>query len=208
MKDPIALIEEKVASKNTMEINLDDTVIERIDERLAQKLESVCGLTILTLNDCNLCTLKNFPKLPELLRLELINNKFEADDLRHLLQLKKLQSLSLNNCKIRDINDLRVLTEFEELVQLDVNYTDITKQTNFTKEIFELLPNLQILNNKDDKGNDIEYSSESNEIEESETDSKEDYSDEDYDDDSEEYYQSEENDQAMDNGRLKRHKVD
>merc|ERR1712151_1398808 len=58
------------------------------------------------MNGCKLQSLANFPNLPKLVRLELIENEFAGDDLEHLSQLSELQSLSLGCNKIAEYHQL------------------------------------------------------------------------------------------------------
>jgi len=56
------------------EINLDSIHFERITPEIKEKLETYSNLASLTLNDCNLTSLDNFPELPNLIRLEIQDN--------------------------------------------------------------------------------------------------------------------------------------
>merc|ERR1712194_212211 len=90
------------------------------------------------MNGCKLETLESFPHLPKLVRLELIENEFDGKDLVHLGHLSELQSLSLG---CNNITDYPLSTKDE-----------------YRKHMFVLFPSLKILDNKDQEGNEFEYS--------------------------------------------------
>ena len=50
---------------------------------------------MLTLNDCGIVSLQNFPNLPALLRLDLVFNSIKGSDLVYLQTSRHLQTLML-----------------------------------------------------------------------------------------------------------------
>ena len=75
------------------ELELDSIQIVKLTDDLKIRLESYPNLASLTLNDCSLRSLENFPnvisnknnfQLPNLIRLELIDNKLTGDKLKVL----------------------------------------------------------------------------------------------------------------------------
>ena len=66
-----------------------------------------------------------------------------------------LETLKLGGNKITDFKVVEILKKLKNLVNLDLEGTDISKRDNFVNDVFEALPNLQVLNGKDRDGNSV-----------------------------------------------------
>ena len=75
----------------------------------------------------------------------------------HLSHLTELQSLSLGGNPISNIDDLKALTGLQKIVQLDLFGCPVSEQADYREKIFGLFPSLQILDNKDADGEEVEY---------------------------------------------------
>jgi hypothetical protein len=115
----------------------------------------------LSLNNCKLESLENFPTVPTLIRLEIMDNTFPASDLKHLSALTSLQSLSLANNDISEFSQLEPLKNIPNLVQLDLSECKISEKEDYRKKVFAMLEKLHILDNMDEEGKPFEYSGES-----------------------------------------------
>ncbi|XP_043641996.1 acidic leucine-rich nuclear phosphoprotein 32 family member A isoform X2 [Drosophila teissieri] len=135
------------------ELNLDNcrstSIVGLTDEYTA--LES------LSLINVGLTTLKGFPKLPNLKKLELSDNRISSG-LNYLTTSPKLQYLNLSGNKIKDLETLKPLEEFKNLVVLDLFNNDATQVDNYREKIFKMLPTLNFLDGFD--CNDEEVQSE------------------------------------------------
>lgn len=69
-------------------IELDGIPFEEITPEMKSLFESCSALQMLTINNCNLTTLKNFPHCPALIRLDLISNKLKGSDLNYLSNIR------------------------------------------------------------------------------------------------------------------------
>lgn len=118
------------------------------------------NLETLSLINVGLVTLKGFPKLPKLKRLELSDNRL-AGGLNLLHGSPKLQHLNISGNRIRDLEVLEPLKEFHELVTLDLYNCDVTKIDEYRKKVFELLPNLRSLDGYDKNEMEVADSDES-----------------------------------------------
>ena len=150
----IKMIDEAIEADDTDEIVLDDTEVGEITPDLKKKLESIEGISTLSLNNSKLKSLNNFPSLPNLIRLELMNNKFPAADLKNLAILTELQSLSLSDNEIRSADDLKPLAGLP-IAQLDLSGTALAEQADYRDKVFQIFKELQILDNKDKDGNEV-----------------------------------------------------
>ncbi|KAH8370433.1 hypothetical protein KR093_003460 [Drosophila rubida] len=135
------------------ELNLDNcrstSIVGLTDEYTA--LES------LSLINVGLTTLKGFPKLPNLKKLELSDNRISSG-LNYLTTSPKLQYLNLSGNKIKDLEPLKPLVEFKNLAVLDLFNNDATQVDNYRDKIFKMLPSLTFLDGFD--ANDVEAQSE------------------------------------------------
>ncbi|EDW48376.1 acidic leucine-rich nuclear phosphoprotein 32 family member A isoform X2 [Drosophila sechellia] len=126
------------------ELNLDNcrstSIVGLTDEYTA--LES------LSLINVGLTTLKGFPKLPNLKKLELSDNRISSG-LNYLTTSPKLQYLNLSGNKIKDLETLKPLEEFKNLVVLDLFNNDATQVDNYREKIFKMLPSLNFLDGFD-----------------------------------------------------------
>ena len=162
-KEALDVIKKELQAGQVEELYLDDLPIGAISPELKKEVEKLTDLMCLSLNNCGLTTLANFPNKPALIRLELMENKFPAKDLVQVAAISALQSLSLGSNKIATIVDLAPLKKLTNLIQLDLSETELSKTPDYRKAVFELIPNLQVLDNLDIEGNEYEYSSEDDE---------------------------------------------
>lgn len=162
------------------ELNLDNcrstTIIGLTDE--------YTNLEILSLNNVGLTTLKGFPTLPKLRKLELSDNRI-SNGLNFLNGCKKLTHLNLSGNKIKDLQTLKPLEEFENLRNLDLFNNDVTNIEDYRTKVFALHPSLKYLDgyDKDDReGEDSDAEEEDGE----EMNGNNDSEDEDVDDEDDE----------------------
>ncbi|XP_073812206.1 acidic leucine-rich nuclear phosphoprotein 32 mapmodulin isoform X2 [Musca autumnalis] len=131
---------------------------------------SIVGLTdeytaleSLSLINVGLTTLKGFPKLPNLKKLELSDNRI-SNGLNYLCTSPKLHYLNLSGNKIKDLEALKPLEEFKHLTVLDLFNNEATQIENYREKIFEMLPSLKFLDGFD--RHDVEAPSEGDDDEE------------------------------------------
>lgn len=103
------------------------------------------NLEILSLNNAGLTTLKGFPALPKLRKLELSDNRISCG-LNFLSGCKKLAHLNLSGNKIKTLEDLKPLAEFENLKNLDLFNNEVTTSIeDYRSKVFALQPSLKYL---------------------------------------------------------------
>jgi len=190
-QDAIKRIEEQAQDQEgeVQEISLDQIHFQKFTPEIAQALEKhKDSLLFLSLNDCLLSTLENFPTLPNLIRLELTDNKINGKEFEKLAQFKEVQSLSLGGNPVSEYKDLEPLSGLTNLVQLDLFGCPVSEKADYREKVFGIFKQLEILDNQDQDGNDVDYDEEDEEggDDEGEEDDGEDYGDDEDDDDEEE----------------------
>jgi len=196
--EALRFLQEAKKEDNIEDIYLDDIEIKKLDGALLKELESMMEIICLSMNGCKLQTLQNFPKLPKLVRLELIENEFEGQDLVHLGHLGELQSLSLGCNKIGEFCELDALKNLENLIQLDLSDCPLSQKEDYRKTMFTLFPTLKILDNKDLEGNEFEYSESDIEDGDEIEDDDDDMEDDDEEGEGENYEEANENYEDVD----------
>lgn len=152
---------EKTSHTKTMEKRIalekrglpDDKITELIlDNCRSTNIEgltdSFTALEVLSLINVGLVSLKNFPKLPALRKLELSDNRIQ-NALSHLTGSPKLTHLNLSGNRIKDFEELQPLKELENLEVLDLFNNEVTMTQNYRDKIFELIPSLKYLDGFD-----------------------------------------------------------
>ncbi|XP_044585637.1 acidic leucine-rich nuclear phosphoprotein 32 family member A isoform X2 [Cotesia glomerata] len=106
------------------------------------------ALKSLSLINVGLTSLKGFPVLPNLRKLELSDNRISGG-LNFLLSSPKLTHLNLSGNKIKDLETLQPLKEFQNLKNLDLFNNEATEMDNYREKVFGLIPSLRYLDGFD-----------------------------------------------------------
>jgi len=142
------------------ELNLDSCRGQQIDG-LNDEFEN---LEVLSLINVGLTTLKGFPKLPKLRKLELSDNRM-CNGLDNLISCKSLTHLNLSGNKIKEVEELAPLANLTNLRNLDLFNCEVTKTDSYREKIFKLLPSLKFLDgfdqNEQEDDEDDEYGGDS-----------------------------------------------
>ncbi|XP_052786816.1 acidic leucine-rich nuclear phosphoprotein 32 family member B-like isoform X3 [Mya arenaria] len=126
------------------ELNLDNCRSQQIEGLT----ESYSGLESLSIINVGLTTLKGFPKLPNLRKLELSDNRISTG-LNNLSGCPSLTHLSLSGNKIKDFEPLEALKDLPNLKSLDLFNCEVTNAEDYREKVFELLSNLKYLDGYD-----------------------------------------------------------
>lgn len=151
------LIEKKQLEDEVVELVFDGIAIKELTPKMKQKLENFPTLTCLSLNNCQLENLNNLPNISDLNRIELMGNKFDPKEIAKLQSYQKLDCVSIGDNQINVVGDVAPLAEIESIVQLDFCETKFSESEDYREKVFELFPNLKILDNKDINGNSYEF---------------------------------------------------
>jgi len=173
------------------ELNLDNARATQI-EGLSEEYVNLESLSLISVG---LTTLKGFPKLAKLKKLELSDNRI-SNGLQTLQDCPLLSHLNLSNNKIKDLDAIEPLKSFEKLTHLDLFNNEICNIDEYRTKVFKLLPNLKFLDDAD--ADDVEEEDEGeNGAEEGDDDDGEDEEVEGEEDSGEEEEESDEDDGEM-----------
>merc|ERR1712127_671096 len=112
----------------------------------------------LSMNNVGLTTLKGFPKLAKLAKLELSDNRF-ADGLENLVGCGNIRYLNLSGTKIKELAQIKPLAQLAHLNTLDLYNCEVTtKEPDYRAQVFKTLPQLKFLDGFDvnDEENDAD----------------------------------------------------
>uniref|UniRef100_U5EZR7 Putative microtubule binding protein n=1 Tax=Corethrella appendiculata TaxID=1370023 RepID=U5EZR7_9DIPT len=166
------------------------------------------ALETLSMINVGLKSLKNFPKLQNLKKLELSDNRV-SNGLSTLIECPKLTHLNLSGNAIKDFDELKCLSKLENLEDLDLFNNEVTSTENYREELFKMLPKLKYLDGFDKKDREPEEGDEDDEErrngeddgegedEDGNDEEGEDGEDEDELDESSEYDEDDENDISL-----------
>lgn len=105
-------------------------------------LESLSAINV------GLISLKGFPELPALKRLELSDNRISSG-LNILSSSPKLTYLNLGGNKIKDLETIEPLKELPNLKVLDLFNNEVTSTDSYREKLFALIPSLKYLDGFD-----------------------------------------------------------
>ncbi|XP_060525215.1 acidic leucine-rich nuclear phosphoprotein 32 family member A isoform X1 [Cylas formicarius] len=106
------------------------------------------NLRSLSLINVGLTSLKGFPRLPNLRKLELSDNRISGG-LEVLDTSPKLTHLNLSGNKIKDLDALEPLKTFNHLKSLDLFNNEATTIENYREKIFKMISSLKYLDGYD-----------------------------------------------------------
>merc|ERR1712179_612075 len=161
------------------ELNLDNCRATQI-EGLTSDFKNLESLSLINVG---LTTLKGFPSLESLRKLELSDNRISSG-LNNLGECPKLQYLNLSGNKIKDVETLDALKSFVELKNLDLFNCEVTNVESYREKVFELLDGLQYLDGYDRNNQEAEDDDE--DVDDDGDDDDDDEIEEDVDDDDDE----------------------
>ncbi|XP_054712733.1 acidic leucine-rich nuclear phosphoprotein 32 family member A-like [Uloborus diversus] len=183
-------IELEIRRKNPSQIK--ELVLDNCRSTSVEGLtEDFVNLECLSLINVGLTNLKGFPKLPNLKKLELSDNRISAG-LDNLNGCPKLTHLSLGGNKISTIDILEPLKEFKDLKFLELYNCEVTSMEDYREKVFALIPSLKYLDGTDQDNEEYDDEEENGALEDGDSD----LNDEDEDDDEDLSDEDEEEDEV------------
>ncbi|CAD8165355.1 unnamed protein product [Paramecium octaurelia] len=149
------------------ELDIQEIRIEQLTPEITETLKKHKKLLTLAITSCGLKQLNGLPTMDSLEVLILEDNSLDGSALKYISEnFKNIVCLSLACNQIKSLEELQVLKNLSALQQLDLSDNEVEQQDGYHKKIFEMLPNLEVLDNKNKDGKCIEYSDEDDDDEE------------------------------------------
>ena len=167
-----------------------------VEGELLAKCEN---LKTLSCASCGLTTLAGFPALANLKDLSLNDNRI-ADGLEALVGCKALSSLSLANNKLANVDDLKAVAEELTLSVLELEANPLTENEDYHEKVMTMMPTLNVLDGRDEFGNEIEDDDEDDDEDEDDEDDEDEDEDDDEDDEDEDESEEEEEEEEEEMG--------
>ena len=153
--------------------NMDDICLDGSEIKAMGSLEFLkkcTKLESLTMNHCGIKKIETFPAGLAIERLELMDNEISGG-LAALGHLSKLVEVSLTGNQIASAKDLAPLAGLTNLKVIDVSGNPFTSTETYRKEVFEILPHIEVVDMQDKEGNVIEIESDEDEYDSTDMDS-------------------------------------
>lgn len=128
--------------------------------------------------NASLSSLKGFPTLPKLRRLELSDNRF-TNGLEYLEGCQNLHHLSLCGNRFKDFESIEPLKKLASLQNLDLFNCGITEVPSYREKVFEMLPSLKYLDGYDRANKESEDAEEDDDEEEDDVEDEVDFDEDD-----------------------------
>ncbi|KAL7674063.1 hypothetical protein ACOME3_000343 [Neoechinorhynchus agilis] len=133
-----------------------------LDGARSQTLTSLNpGLTslfYLSMNGVGLSSFEGMPKLECLKELAASDNRVSGG-LEHLVEAcPNLARLDLSGNRLREFSDLTCLKQLKDLIVLDLFKCPVSEHPEFRKSVFEMLPNLKMLDGRNEDNEECDES--------------------------------------------------
>lgn len=169
MEDKALARLKKDMDKDSAVLTLDNIHLVKITEKLRDRIQAHTDtITTLSMAVCRLFSLANFPQLPKLRSLNLNDNKIKDDDIKALADLKNLKYLSLCGNQIKNVESLSLLAQNGKMKMIDLLGNPCANHADYRKRLFEIFPNLQLVDYQDRLGKDNDSYQQSDDTEEEE----------------------------------------
>lgn len=160
MEKRISLESRGKEASQISELNLDNVRTVGEFEGLTEEFSSLEKLSVVK---AGLTSFKGFPKLPNLRKLDVSENRI-SNGLTLLKDCPNLTHLCLSNNKFKDVSALEPLKSLENLTSLEVANNPFSESEEVRSRIFSMLPNLELLDNQDKEGNEASEDEDDDEV--------------------------------------------
>ncbi|CDU85020.1 hypothetical protein, variant [Plasmodium yoelii 17X] len=141
------------AYESITELILDGKKFNTIKSEDIELLKNFKNLERLCLNQTGIQNLGSMPTMESLTVLELTDNHLSTVDiLKHITtSFPNLKTLEIGGNHFKNIKDFETLKDLKQLTRLGVQFNPFSEDSNYRKELFEVLPDVKIIDcyNKD-----------------------------------------------------------
>ena len=165
------LREQTLTPSELTELMFIDRTFESISSDDMKGLEQYENLEFINYAEVGLTSIAcPFPALSNCAAMLFSNNNLGNDVLDTLVNLENLESLALDGNKITSLDKFSSLSKLGKLREISLADCPVTETDDYRKKLFEMLPQVQIIDDMDREGNVIELDSEDEDEELSEDD--------------------------------------
>jgi len=163
--------------QDVQDLTLDDSFFSEDVEGL----DGLNELKSLSMIKCGIKNLEDLPRLPELRKLTLSQNRIAGGLSAIARACPKLEQLILCDNKITNVEEFRALVQLKDLVRIDAEGCNV----DGIEDIFEMFPSgqMQNVNGMNEKGDEIYSEDEVTDSDDDDDDDEEEEEDDDDDDD-------------------------
>lgn len=116
------------------------------DKECIEKFE---GISSFCMNQAGLRSLENWPKLNSVYLLNLSGNKLRTGLKEIANNMPHIAELELEYNRFEDISEFQALQSLSNLISITLQGNPIAKLPNYRQELFNLLPNVKMIDNYD-----------------------------------------------------------
>lgn len=147
---------QKQLEEGPKKITIENMYLVKITEPIRDFMLKFTNCKSLSLNFSRLSSLTNMPDLPDLETLQLNDNSLKDSDLETIAKFKKLKYLYIGGNKIKELKSFEALKDLASLKFLDVYNNPFTSDKNYMGQLFELLPQLKVIDYLDRNRKEVE----------------------------------------------------
>jgi len=133
-----------------------DSTFETLGEEDLNALLNYPNIEFLNLANVGLKNISaSFPSHEKIGAVILSNNRLSDDVIATLTNLKNLESLALDGNQITSIDSFKILSDLSNLREIALADCPIASETDYRSKLFEILPQLQLVDGHDKDGQEI-----------------------------------------------------
>ncbi|KEG03068.1 conserved Plasmodium protein, unknown function [Plasmodium vinckei vinckei] len=155
------------AYESITELILDGKKFTTIKTEDIELLKNFKNLERLCLNQTGIQNLGSMPTMESLIALELTDNHLSTVEiLKHIVEsFPNLKTLEIGGNHFKNIKDFETLKDLKHLARLGVQFNPFSDDPNYRKELFEVLPEVKIIDCYNKEGVEVLSSDEEEEEE-------------------------------------------
>lgn len=138
------------------ELDLTEIQIGKLTVPMKHLIQSCMNIQVLSMAECDLTSLENFPKLDKLVELDVSSNSLTDSDMKTIAtQCPHIISLSIGDNNIKCVNSIEHLKPLKELEVLNCDDNPVANEPTYAKAAFKTFPKLRYLDSKDKEGKEV-----------------------------------------------------
>lgn len=112
-------------------IILDGLDLRKFTKEIKEEFESYQNVVSISLSNCRIFSLANFPAMQNLLILDLSQNTINFNELHYLKKCSKIKEISFKQCMLSKVEQIKDLALLKDLRILNIKYTELSEQPDY-----------------------------------------------------------------------------